>query len=566
MTPIYNVPSNLYPIKEIEVSQSQYPVVHQDGNYYIDVDYQRPGDVKLVFYDENHNLVSDLNYQLISSNTVRIFIGTASYTKLYVCVYNEVNQLPENYLELFCLESITGSDSLGNYRLASGKKKFITYNTKISDVFDWLQENLGDLFLDASGSLGEYQGNSGPARQNLGLYSKQEIISKLFRKNDPNNLYYLSDTIPDKAQRSTSNKICVGDEFAQKIYPNPIYSYKLMPENGGCCICNNNMEPTGNYMDLYGVLPVCTQDGFQIYNLITGKDDTKANTQGIWKQSIPYANRVRLTKLYYNDTSTIDVRQNYVPMLSVNLHMALPKYQTSEPYQFSYWMFDIVTDSWNGPSVTDPLTLSLLSYMNNLPSWAKKTLSSWPTQYEPIGITLLSPARFRTEFKSVAYKDDYEYQSESGNRRIEKYSYDGRNPVSGTREPRSTFDFTSIRYSPSQPDGGYIGDFYPSNSVDTLNPGGPDEGFNVRFNRTVLGILPALGQQEKNTVQAYLYYRTTLGALPRFGIFVILNSSIHLDGHLDMVPETNIELTSGDSGNKLWGNNEYWLTGDILLE
>lgn len=566
MTPIYNVPSNLYPIKEIEVSQSQYPVVHQDGEYYIDVPYQRPGDVKLVFYDENHSLLSDLNYQLISGNTVRIFIGTASYTKLYVCVYNEVNQLPENYMELFCLEAITGDDSLGNYRLACGKKKFLTYNTKISEVFDWLQENLGDLFLDADGSLGEYQGNSGPARQNLNLYSKREIQSKLFRNTDQNNLYYLSDTIPDKAERSTYNKICVGDEFAQKIYPNSIYSYKLIPENGGYCECNGNMNPGINHMNQYGVLPVYTQDGFQIYNSIAGKDATKANTQGIWKQSIPYTNKVRLTKLYYNDTSTIDVRQSYVPMLSVNLHMALPKYDTNEPYQFSYWMFDIVTDSWSGPSLTDPLVLSLLAYMNNIPSWAKQTLSSWPTDLSPLGITLLRTARFRTEFKSVAYKDDYTYQIDSGDSRIEKYSYDGRNPVGGTREPRSTFDFTSITYSPTQPSLGYIGDFYPSNSVDTLNTGGPDEGWNVRFNRGFLGMLPALEQQEKNTVQAYLYYRTILGALPRFGILVVLNSSIHNYGELDMVPETNIELTSGDSGNEKWGNNEYWITGDILLE
>ena len=565
MTPIYNVPSNLYPIKEIEVSQSQYPVVHQDGNYYVDVPYQCQGDVKLVFYDDSHSLISDLNYQLISGNTVRIFIGTASYTKLYVCVYNEENQLPENYLELFCLEATTEDDSLANYRLACGKKKFLTYNTRISDVFSWLQENLGGLFLDADGSLGEYQRNSGPARQNLGVYSKSQIEAKLFRTTDPNNLYYLSDTIPDKAERLTSNKICVGDEFAQKMYPNPIYSYKLIPENGGYCECNRLMDPSLNHMNLYGALPVCTQEGFQIYSSIAGKDATKANTQGVWKQSIPYANKVRLTKLYYNDTSAIDARQNYVPMLSINLHTALPKYDTDESYQFSYWMFDIVTDSWGMPSLTDPLTLSLLAYMNNLPSWAKQTLSSWPTGDSYLGITLLRTARFRTEFKSVAYKDDYTYNDDPGNSRIEKYSYDGRNPVGGTREPRSTFDFTSITYTPTQPNRGYVGDFYPSNSVDTLNIGGPDEGWNVRWNKPSGGTIPALERQEKNTVQAYLYYRTTLG-LPRFGIFVVLNSSIHNYGEFNMVPETNIELTSGDSGNKKWGNNEYWITGDILLE
>lgn len=555
------IPSNLYPIRTIEASSSTYPVVHQDGNYYVDIPYTRPGEVAaIVFYDESYNRISDLNWQLISGNTIRIYIGSYSYDKIYLALYNEVNQLPENYLELFCLDNITSG--LRNYRMAVGKKKFATFNINVGDMLDELVANIEGGLLSKDGNLGEYQGQAQQARNNLGIYSKSEIDRNLFKVDDTHNIYDLNATIPDKSQR-TGNQICVADEFQEKVYPNAIGSYKLLPYTGGYYRANSSLTPQYLYGNKYGMLPAVTSEDYQIYNAITGKDATQSNTTAIWKSGIPYTNTVRMTKLYYNDSSTLDNRTNYLPMLSVNLHLSLPKYDTSKPYQVSYFIFDIVTDNWGSIGVADPLWIALMQYVNSLPDWAKQSLSSWPISGQAVGGTLIRTARLRTEFKSTAYTDDYHYNSDSGNNSIEKYTYDGsQNLPSGTRESRSLFDFSSILDITQ----GYYGDL--SGMVSSVDVGGADAGINVRWSRLFKssydGFYPKLARQEKNTVNAYLYYRS-LGGVPVFGIMLVINSSIYNYGECDMLPRTNIELPSGDAGNNKWGNNEYWLTGDILL-
>lgn len=550
------IPSNLYPIRTIEASSTTYPVVHQDGNYYVDIPYTRPGEAAaIVFYDQDYNRISDLNWQLVSGNTIRIYIGSDSYDKIYLALYNEVNQLPENYLELFCLDNITSG--LRKYRLAVGKKKFPTANINVGDMLDELVQSIEGGLLSQVGSLGEYQRQAGQARNNLGIYSKYEIDRNLFQKTDVHNIYDLNATIPDKTHR-TGNQICVADEFLGGMYPGATKSYRLLPEFASYYPSDSSSLVPAPHIKTYsyGILPVCTAEDYNVYQYVNVAANAD-NMKKAWK-NLPSTNIVRLNRLFhYNE----DTGRDYTYMLSVNLHCSLPKIDRTTPYQVSYCKFNLVSfESYNTLFTNDVLNQALNAYVDSLPSSCIQSMQSiLPYHY------IIYPARFRTEFKSVAYNSDFEYEQSSTNSRISKYSYDGSQAMaSGTRESRSIFGFTSKIYDPIRPSRVYYGDLYPSSLVSQVDVGGADTGWNVRWEPPFGGTIPPLASQETNTVNAYLCYEQTGSLARKFGIFIILNSSIHNYGELDMVPEPNISL-SGSVGDGKWGNNEYWLTGDILL-
>lgn len=534
------IPSTLHPIGNLEATPVNYPVqVDANGDYYIEIAVNPDVTQRIVvFYDENGDKINDLNYKIIGS-TLTVYIGKPTYTKLAISVYRKGDQLNENRLELFCLDSILLDETTQTYRFAIGRKSSTTFNVTINEFVSYL-EYIGvfNLFLSDSGNLENIQDKS-KAIENLSSLSKKEsdgkwdnvvitnqgninqgpgnsdgymysapIVGEL--NNDPSrHLYGLNTCIPDNRQ---GNKIAVGIDFVNKVFPNNKYVCALLPTDMNDDYYRSNVTPIVNdaYDTIIRTTTVSPRNSRQAYL------DTNAST----------INRCILYKEYYSTAAqgVEDNRQNYILHLAVQHHFAVRYGVSTILFEFSD------QEQYGRMPVDDPLCMFVNSYIDSLSSADYTYDSTYKIK------TALYP-RFKLLYKGQAYDNSYKYNEDSTG--FSRNWYDPSYTVDGIREPKSIFDFTSVTPYVY----GYNGDLVPPGTVEM---GNNRDGWNVKWLNGAPAIFPSTDVKQINKSGAFLYKNTDNN---KCGIACRMPSDFNASDN----------MTGG------WGKNEWWLVGDCIL-
>ena len=540
-----NIPSSLNPLRLIEASESIYPVQHQNGNYYIQIPYTPQSEVQVQFYDEQNSRIDDLNYT-ISGGYLTIYIGEG-YGTLYISLFGVGSQLPENKLELFSLQCVSPDEDFDEYRVAVGKKSFQTYNILLSDIYEWLSSGTGisAQFLPKNRNLAEFAPDTGRnniALNNIEVYGKRTMDSTYIVKDDPNSLNYINESMP--SERSSTNIIAVGSDFRQKVWPGKVYNYRLAqdptlysPDNG------DPQKP---------VWPITNT------NAGMDADCTVHNSNTLFKNNDGnYANKVKLVN-YYNDGSDQVNGDFYV--LTVNLHFADKKTLDDSYFidnEFSdLRIFEFCSPNWvfglRNRDMDEPM-YSVVDTIDN--SGFRSTIYVLDSSSEIITIYVGKSLRLNTLYKGKAYNEDgdYEMNTNSFNNKLwyEKPGLD--NP---TREPKSIFDFRSInQYNISRPNGDYYGDMCStSNPSQGVNIGNQVQGFNVNYSGTAFrpyGFPSPQGSTTNNYGAWLCYWNTGSEQYPSYHTGVVFRCGPYCNDESNM--------------NNGWGNNEWWITGEVPL-
>lgn len=576
------IPSQLRPFEIKGLTVSEYPVTEDNGEYYIEVDIESRGSMFVTFYDENGNKLDDVNYKL-EEDKITIYIGEPTYNRLDLVIFSNGEhfdqldiwaQNPENHMELFSLDLYdipkkndpdyeTKIAVLNEYRLAVGRKSAPTYNMTIQEILRYFeQEGIFPLFLRVDGYLRNVAGfDNSSARSNLEILSKEEIWGRwnsdneyanptglmynqnlfngggdgtdgrllnsdaeLLRDNNASlHLYGLNKNMPDKARRiEMNNVVAVKGEWNKYVWPYLDYSeYKI----GGVYPINMALTPV--FKDGY-----FRAGGYAVNFLNRDWDDAAFGSTNLFKFN--KSNAILFQKKYWNNTTntgdhhTMDDRSNWYMSAVINLHFAVGKNSNLAVLNFD-------------------TTGQVKQYLDSL------LLST--TQKYDIGdsYTVLTGQRFRTHYKGKCYdgpENDYKKNEDSNS--LTYYGYDSyNNPVSGTREPQSLFDFEST--TPFYPFGSYNGDLYPGTDSDSkkyvpsVSVGNANSGWNVK--NVDVGAYTIIPDSNSNIWHnrsvAYLAFNRNVGK------YCIM---------LFMQPEINKVDNIND-----WGNNEWWIEGDSIL-
>ncbi len=578
------IPSQLRPFEIKGLTVSEYPVTEDNGEYYIEVDIESRGSMFVTFYDENGNKLDDVNYKL-SEDKITIYIGEPAYNRLDLVIFSNGQyfdqldiwaQNPENHMELFSLDLYdipkktdpdyeTKMAVLNEYRLAVGRKSAPTYNMTIQEILRYFeQEGIFPLFLRVDGYLRNVAGfDNSSARSNLEILSKEEIWGRwdsdneyanptglmynqnlfngggdgtdgrlpnsdaeLLRDNNASlHLYGLNQNMPDKARRiEMNNVVAVKGEWNKYVWPYLDYSeYKIKKFTP-----STSMTPV--FKDGY-----YRKDGYATPFLEKDRSDPEYGNIAMFNRNDLYTNNILFQKKYWNNTQNtgaghnMDDRSNWYMSIVVNLHFAVPK-------------------NFPVPAVLNfEATGQVKQYLDSL-------LSSTSQKYN-IGsdYTVLTGQRFRTHYKGKCYDGpENAYKKNEDSNTLTYYGYDSyNNPVSGTREPQSLFNFES--YTNFYPFGSYNGDLYPGTDSDSKKyvpsvfVGNNDSGWNAR--NVDVGAYTIIPDSNTNIWHnrsvAYLAYNRNVGK------YCIM---------LFMQPEINKEDNIND-----WGNNEWWIEGDSML-
>lgn len=538
------IPSTLHPIGNLEATPVNYPVqVDAGGDYYIEIAVNPDVTQRIViFYDENGDKLNDLNYK-ITGGTLTVYIGKPTYTKLAISVYRKGSQLNENRLELFCLDSILLDSTTQEYRFAIGRKSSTTFNVTIDKFIEYLEYvGVFNLFLSNSGNLENIQDksksienistlpkkesngkwddavvtnqgnvNQGPGDSDGYMYSAP-VTGLLELKNDPSrHLYGLNTCIPDNRQ---GNKIAVGIDLKDKVWPNNEYVCALLPTTMDDDTYRSNVTPIVN--DAYDT--IIRTSSVSPTNSRKAYLDTNGST----------INRCILYKEYYStaDNGVEDDRSNYVLHLAVQHHFAVRQGVSRILFEFA----DITQT--NTLNVTDPLCAFINFYLNTLVSSSDYTYDS---TYKIK--TALCP-RFKLLYKGQAYDSSYKYNDDSTG--FSRNWYDPSYTVEGPREPKSIFDFTSI----DSYDSGYQGDLVPPGTVEI---GNGRDGWNVQW--------PDDGKP-------YWYPISDVKQINKSGAFLWKNTETYKCGIACIMPPS---FNAAEDMPRSWGKNEWWLVGDCIL-
>ena len=539
-----NIPSSLHPLRLIEAQETIYPVQHLGGNDYIQIPYTPQSEVQVQFYDEQNSRIDDLNYT-ISGGYLTIYINEG-YGTLYISLFGVGSQLPENKLELFSLQCVSPDEDFDEYRVAVGKKSFQTYNILLSDIYDWLSSGTGisAQFLPKNRNLAEFAPDTGSnniALNNLDAYGKRSMESNFLQKTDPNSLNYINESMP--SERDT-NIIAVGSDFRQKVWPGKVYNYRLAQDPTLFSPVNNDpqkavwpLTPTNSGMDAD-----CTPG--KSYSLFKNRDGE-------------YVNKVKLVN-YYNDGS--DQVNGDFCILTVNLHFADRKtlddsYFTSNPFS-DLRIFELFTSSWGsnlrGRDMDEP-RYAIIDTIDN--SGFRSTINVKNSNSETITIYVGKSLRLNAFYKGKAYNEDGEYEMNT-NSFNNKLWYEKPGLDNPTREPKSIFDFRSIRqYNIARQNGDYYGDMSStSNPSQGVNVGNQVQGFNVNYAGSVFrpyGFPSPQGSTTNNYGAWLCYWNTGSVQYPMYHTGVVFRCGPYCND------EDN--LTNG------WGNNEWWITGEVPL-
>ena len=574
------IPSQLRPFEIKGLTVSEYPVTEDNGEYYIEVDIESRGSMFVTFYDENGNKLDDVNYKL-EEDKITIYIGEPTYNRLDLVIFSNGEyfdqldiwaQNPENHMELFSLDLYdipkktdpdyeTKMAVLNEYRLAVGRKSAPTYNMTIQEILRYFeQEGIFPLFLRVDGYLRNVAGfDNSSARSNLEILSKEEIWGRwnsdneyanptglmynqnlfngggdgtdgrlpnsdveLLRDNNASlHLYGLNKNMPDKARRiEMNNVVAVKGEWNKYVWPYLDYSeYKI----GGVYPINMALTPV--FKDGY-----FRAGGYAVNFLNRDWDDPVFGSTNLFKFN--KTNAILFQKKYWNNTTntgdhhTMDDRSNWYMSIVVNLHFAVGKNSNLAVLNFE-------------------TTGQVKQYLDSL------LLST--TQKYDIGdsYTVLTGQRFRTHYKGKCYdgpENDYKKNEDSNS--LTYYGYDSyNNPVSGTREPQSLFDFEST--TPFYPFGSYNGDLYPGTDSDSkkyvpsVSVGNANSGWNAK-NSGIDTIVPDSNSNIwHNRSVAYLALNRNVG---RYCIMLFMQPAINKENNIND-----------------WGNNEWWIEGDSIL-
>ena len=537
------IPSTLHPIGNLEATPVNYPVqVDANGDYYIEIAINPDVTQRIViFYDENGDKINDLNY-VINGGTMTVYIGNPTYTKLAISVYRKGDQLNENRLELFCLDNLVLDEDTQVYRFAIGRKTATTFNLTIDKFIEYL-EYIGvfNLFLSDSGNLENLQDkrksveninslskkdsdgkwdnvvvtnqgnvNQGPGDSSGYMYSAP-VVGEL--NNDPSrHLYGLNTCIPDDR---SGNKIAVGVDFVDKVWPDSKYVRALLPTTMNDNYYRSNVTPIVNdaYDTIIRTTSVSPTNSRKAYL------DTNDRT----------INRCILYKEYFSTANPgeEDNRDNYVLHLAVQHHFAVRKNTTTILFEFSD------TTQMNSLDITDPLSAFINFYINTLTSSSDYTYDS---TYKIK--TALCP-RFKLLYKGQAYDDSYKYNDDSTG--FSRNWYDPSYTVDGPREPKSIFDFTSV--TPYYL-GGYNGDLVPPGTAEI---GNYRDGWNVQW--------PAAGKPA-------MFPPSDVKQINKAGAFLWKNTETYKCGIACRMPQA---FNAADDMVGNWGKNEWWLVGDCIL-
>lgn len=541
-----NIPSSLHPLRLIEASETIYPVQHQDGNYYIQIPYTPQSEVQVQFYDSQNRRIDDLNYT-ISGGYLTIYIGDG-YGTLYISLYGVGSQLPENKLELFSLQCVSPDDDFDEYRVAVGKKSFQTYNILLSDIYDWFSSNGGisAQFLPKSGNLAGFAPDTGRnniALNNIEVYGKGTMDNTYIGKTDPNSLNYINASMPD--ERDSTNKVAVSGDFTQKVWPGKVYNYRLAQAQHFFSPVNSDPQKA--------VWPLTsTNEGADATCNVMNSNKLFADRDG------NYANKVKLVN-YYNDGSDQVNGDFYV--LTVNLHFADKttlddSYFTSNPFSdlriFEFYEMPHWKSGLRNRDMDEPM-YAIIDTINN--SGFRSEIN---VKYgsETITIYVGKSLRLNTLYKGKAYNEDGEYEMDT-NSFNDKLWYEKPGLDDPTREPKSIFDFKSIQpYSASRTNGGYFGDMCSTvNTSQGVYIGTRTRGFNVNYARNVLRPVGFPFSPQGSTTNNYgawlCYWNSGSEQYPMYNTGVVFRCG----------PYCNEE---GNMGNG-WGNNEWWITGEVPL-
>lgn len=535
------IPSTLHPIGNLEATPVNYPVqVDANGDYYVEIAINPDVTQRIViFYDENGDKINDLDYKIIGS-TLTIYIGKPTYTKLAISVYRKGSQLNENRLELFCLDSILLDDTTQEYRFAIGRKSSTTFNVTIDEFISYL-EYIGvfNLFLSDSGNLENIQDKS-KAIENIGSLSKKNSDGKwddvvvtnqgnvnqgpgnsdgyMYSapavgdlQNDPSrHLYGLNTCIPDDR---SGNKIAVGADFVNKVWPNNKNVCALLPTTMDDDYYRSNVTPIINdaYNTIISTTTISPTNSRKAYR------DTNGST----------INRCILYKEYYSTAAegVEDNRSNYVLHLAVQHHFAVRN-------GISTVLFEFADTTQDGTlSTTNPICTFVNYFIDHL-------TSSYYTYDSTYKIKTALFPRFKLLYKGQAYDNSYRYNEDSNV--LSHNWYDPAYTVEGIREPKSIFDFTSIEpYSQ-----GYLGDLVPPGTADV---GNNRTGWNVEW---------------PQWFKPYPFPTADIKQINRSGAFLWKNTDTNVCGIACRMPSF-FNVADNMSGG--WGKNEWWLVGDCLL-
>lgn len=537
------IPSTLHPIGNLEATPVNYPVqVDAYGDYYIEIAVNPDVTQRVViFYDENGDKIDDLDYKIVGG-TLTIYIGKPTYIKLAISVYRKGDQLNENRLELFCLDSILLDETTQNYRFAIGRKSSTTFNVTIDEFIRYL-EYIGvfNLFLSDSGNLENIQDkskaienidslskkssngkwddvvvtnqgniNQGPGNSDGYMYSAP-ITGDL--QNDPSrHLYGLNTCIPDIR---SGNKIAVGADFVGKVWTNNKDVCALLPTTMNDDYYRSNVTPIVNdaYNTIIRTTTVSPTNSRRAYF------DTKEST----------INRCILYKEYYSTApeGVEDDRTNFILHLAVQHHFAVRK-------DISTILFEFADTSQDSP-LHNPINFYINRFIDNLSS-------SYYTYDSTYKIKTALYPRFKLLYKGQAYDNSYKYNEDST--AFSKNWYDPSYTVEGIREPKSIFDFTSINPYLAISEYQYYGDLVPPGTADI---GNYRNGWNVQW---------------LSTFKPYPFPASDVKQINKAGAFLWKNTDTGVCGIACRMPS---DFNAAENMSGGWGKNEWWLVGDCIL-
>lgn len=532
------IPSDLSPIEVKHVSDTQYPIQYDlDGNMYIEVPITSDGNIFVQFYDKDGNRINDVNFKL-DTNLITIYIGS-SYDHLDVAIYSNGTSLDENRLDLFCLDlAIVDRESpewadLSTYRLAIGKNNRQTYNITMQAILDYLEDQrILPQFLTTADNLESLSSTASQARQNLSIESKSQTRGKwyvttgnnviggdgLIRReramtdpdNDPAyNVSGMNVYIPNNSVERSNYNVCVGKDFVSKQFPDlaSFSGYKI-----------NQFRTTG-YVCL---TPVRNKGKAIITSTYPRNNIMEDNCTCLFRKY--YFNNSDNPDVYYPNPNhhSVDSRNLYYYGIQLNMQFAVRK------------NVDHMLIYFSNVSVAGGAHDVLSSYFSNLYSGEYYDIAEY-------NIRVANNCRFHAHYKGECYKNDgYDYEkNENSDNGFYNYKYEGSQTTgSGIRELSSIGDYHYRR--PRNP---YIGDlrYYtpPHLGNDNFNIGNSNTGYNAFQYSPMPDIYP------KNYTVAHLF-KTLTG--DQYGIVIFFRPSIN---YIDNIGE--------------WGNNEWFVEGDVIL-
>lgn len=221
----------LTPIRTYAVTNDDVIKEGDYGKYYIYLRHNLNIDTLLVqWYDDNGNIRSHTgNIKVIDANTVLVYTGGEITGDHKINIIQDKSNVLKGR-RLFNQPVISSSEIDQTYRFAIGRPGFPTKNITLDSFSNAMAEILGTEYLKVDNNLSEIVDSGAAAqaqaRENLDVYSIQEIDDTYMRKDDPDNLSTLSQYVPGWYQNISNpeDKIILTYGLAQRLEHTDVFT------------------------------------------------------------------------------------------------------------------------------------------------------------------------------------------------------------------------------------------------------------------------------------------------------------------------------------------------------